>query len=138
MKNLFPSYLDLPILFVLTGTISPIAIVLFLQDPSYQLPIYDWIANFWYIGCSLIATEAVVRHIFLRDSEKLHINIKNHHLQVIVRNLMLGVILLVCDWAPEIETINQALRYLTIRLGITLFLLGALVMFVAHRRMVSL
>jgi hypothetical protein len=138
MKRLFPVYLDLPILFLVTGTISSIVIVLFLQDSSYQLPIYDWVANFWYIGCSLIATEAVVRHIFLRDSKKLHIEIKNHHLQVIVRNLMLGVILIVCDWAPDLESINQALRYLTVRLGITLLLLGALVMFAAHRRMVSL
>lgn len=139
MKELFPRYLDLPLLLLLTGTITPVAIMILAADPAgYQLPIFDWVSNFWYIAFSLAATEAVVRNIFIRPLEKIHLDIKNQHLQFIVRNIMLGIILIACNWSPGLDDFNQALRYLTVRLGVTLLFLGALVLLVAHRRMKSL
>jgi hypothetical protein len=138
MKNLTPRYLDIPLLLLVIGAVHGVVAVITSQGKSSYLPIFDWSTNLWYIAFSLAATEAVVRNLFTRPAEHIHIDIKNHHLQFIVRHIMLGIILMSCEWAPDLNNFTKAFQYLTTRLGITLFLLGTLVMFVTHRKMKAL
>lgn len=138
MKKITPDYLDLPIGILLTGIITPVMLMLFLQDTVNALPYYEWCANFMYVAFTLAATEFVVRALFVRPNTKEHIDIKHLHLQIIVRSCMMGIVLIIIDWNAGLKDFDQAFRYMSLRLGITLLLLGALVMFITHRKMKAL
>jgi hypothetical protein len=138
MRNLLPRYFDLPIALCVAGALFSIGIMLLFPDAADYQPALSWIPNIWYLALSLAATEAVIHTIFTRPQEESHLDIKQLHLQFIVRNMMIGIILVVCDWSPELENFADAIQYFTVRLGTTLLLLGALVMLVAHKRMKEL
>jgi hypothetical protein len=139
MKHLTPRYLDIPLLMLVASIVYLVGVTIFSPDyDNVYLRVLDWSINFWYLAFSLAATEIVVRNIFTRLQEKPLIDIKNLHLQFIVRHLMIGIMLIICDWDNRFLDLGEVVQFFTIRLGITLFLLGSLVMYIAHRKMKSL
>lgn len=139
MKHLTPRYLDIPLLILIASIVYLTGAIIFSPDyNNIYLRVLDWHINFWYLAFSLAATEIVVRNIFARLQEKPLHDIKNLHLQFIVRHFMIGVMLMSCNWNNHFLDLSEVVEYFTIRLGITLFLLGSLVMYVAHRKMKSL
>jgi hypothetical protein len=136
MKALLPSYFKLPFALLIIGTLTPLCWIVLLQDSFFDVAaLLGWISNFWYVAISLAATEAVVRAIFVRPQEQQPIDVENQHLQWVVRNCMLGLILLACDWSSQLNSLSDAVSYLTMHVGITLLLLGGLVLAIAHRKM---
>jgi len=138
MRKLFPEYLDLSILLFMTGLITPMLLLFLGGANSITLPLFEWSANFMYIACTLAATEFVVRALFSRPNTQEHIDIKHLHLQMMVRIGMMGIVLMIINWNAGLETIEQAFRYFSLRLGFTLLMLGGLVMFITHRKMKAL
>lgn len=138
MKHLTPRYLDIPLLIMFVSIVYLIGVITFSPYDNIYLRVLDWHINFWYLAFSLAATEIVVRNIFARLQEKPLNDIKNLHLQFIVRHFMVGVMMMACHWDNHFLDLSEVVQYFTLRLGVTLLLLGSLVMYIAHRRMKSL
>jgi hypothetical protein len=138
MNRSIPSFLHLPVLLMVIGIVLPITWLVLGPPDSVDFTFLTWICNIWYIAISLIATEAVLGTLFVRPQAVAFTELKHLHLQFILRHLMLGLILWVCNWHILIDGLNEAAAYLTMRLGVTLFLLGILVVWVAHTRMKAL
>lgn len=139
MKHLTPRYLDIPLLMLVVSIVYTVGIIVFHPDYSRMyLRALNQSINLWYLAFSLAATEIVVRNIFARVEEKPLVDIQNLHLQFIVRHFMIGIMLMICSWNNDFQDLTDVIQYLTTRLGITLLLLGSLVMYIAHRRMKSL
>jgi|GEM_PF-6208574 len=135
MNAMIPRYLFLPVLLILLGAAAPLVLSCFDWSMGSDAALLAWTCNCWYIAISLAATEAVIRALFVCPQDVEVVELKNRHLQLMVRNIMLGIILWVCHWAASLEGVNEAAGYLSMRLGATLFLLGVLVVWVAHKRM---
>lgn len=135
MNRSIPSFLRLPLLLIAVSFFVPLAWALSGREVITDKSLLAWICNFWYIAMSLLATEAVIKTLFVRAQEFGFADLKLLHQQFILRQVMLGLFLSVCDWHVTIVSVHAAVGYLTIRLGITLFLLGILVVVIAHDRM---
>ena len=138
--NLITSrHLHLPLSLLLLGLLIPAALIALVPDAElFLMGLPQWVSSWVYLALSLLAIRLTCQRLIESSLPTGSCADETSGLQAHSRTaelLIMGVALFSLSWGKGPEYIEEAMLFVSMRLGITLLLLGGVVLMFTHIKM---
>lgn len=138
--NLITSrHLHLPLSLLLLGLLIPAALIALVPDAElFLMGLPQWVSSWVYLALSLLAIRFTCQRLIESSLPGGNCGDETSRLQAHSRTaelLIMGVALFSLSWGKGPEYIEEAMLFVSMRLGITLLLLGGVVLMFTHIKM---
>ncbi|WP_039914087.1 hypothetical protein [Cellvibrio mixtus] len=139
MKLLTTRFLHLPLGMLVVGLVTPPAVTLLATEAEpFMVSLPYWMSCWIYLGLSLMAIRLTCLRLIESSVPTRNCTAEQTGVQAHVRTaelLIMGVALYSLNWGVAPTVIEEAVLFISMRLGITLLLLGGVVMMFTHIKM---
>ncbi len=139
MKLLTARFLHLPLGILSLGLITPLAVIVIVPEAELLMASLPYWMSCWiYLGLSLMAIRLTCLRLMESSVPPRNCPQEQTGIQAHVRTaelLIMGVALHSLNWGIAPTVIEEAVLFISMRLGITLLLLGGVVMMFTHIKM---
>lgn len=138
--NLMTSrHLHLPLSLLTLGLLIPAALIVLVPEAElFLLGLPHWISSWVYLALSLLAIRLTLQSLVESSLPTGNCSDEVNGLQAHSRTaelLIMGIALLSLSWGKAPDYIEDAMLFISMRLGITLLLLGGVVLTFTHIKM---
>ncbi len=141
--NLITSrHLHLPLSLLLLGLLIPAALIALVPNAELFLTgLPQWVSSWIYLALSLLAVRLTCQRLIESALPAGNCDDETRGLQAHSRTaelMIMGIALLTLSWGKAPDYIEDAMLFISMRLGITLLLLGGVVLMFTHIKMCGL
>lgn len=138
--NLITSrHLHLPLSLLLLGLLIPTALIALVPDAElFLMGLPQWVSSWIYLALSLLAIRLTCQRLIESALPEGNCDAETSSLQAHSRTaelMIMGIALLTLSWGKAPDYIEDAMLFISMRLGITLLLLGGVVLMFTHIKM---
>lgn len=138
--NLITSrHLHLPLSLLLVGLLIPAVLIVLAPDAElFLMGLPQWMSSWIYLALSLLAIRLTCQRLIESSLPAGNCENEANELQahsLTAELLIMAVALLSLSWGKSPQYIEEAMLFISMRLGITLLLLGGVVLMFTHIKM---
>lgn len=139
MNIITSRHLHLPLGLLLLGLLIPAALIALVPDAELRvMGLPQWLSSWIYLALSLLAIRLTCQRLIESALPAGNCDDETSGLQAHSRTaelMIMGIALLTLSWGKAPDYIEDALLFISMRLGITLLLLGGVVLMFTHIKM---